>query len=119
MSLGGEGDSEAPVYGSALWKYYLRTGACTEHHLGDNVRGAEPVFAPASDDLASDDLAGDDSGEDEGWVISLKHDNNSNESCLVIIDAQNFSAPPVATIHLPRRVPYGAHGSWVPDSTIN
>ena len=59
-----------------------------------------------------------DAGEDEGWVISLAHDTNSDESRLIIIDAQNFSAPPVATIHLPRRVPYGAHGSWVPDSTI-
>ena len=60
-----------------------------------------------------------DSGEDEGWVISLKHDTRTDESCLVIIDAQNFSAPPVATIHLPRRVPYGAHGSWVPDGKLN
>jgi carotenoid cleavage dioxygenase len=109
MAMAGEGNAEEPVFGSALWKYDLRTGACTEHHLGDNVRGAEPVFAPA----------GENTGEDEGWVISLKHDNNSNESCLVIIDAQNFSAPPVATIHLPRRVPYGAHGSWVPDGTVN
>ena len=108
MAMGGEGNAEEPVFGSALWKYDLRTGACTEHHLGDGVRGAEPVFAPAADD----------SGEDEGWVISLKHDTNSDESCLVIIDAQNFSAPPVATIHLPRRVPYGAHGSWVPDGTL-
>ena len=73
------------------------------------MRGAEPVFAPA----------GDDSGEDEGWVISLKHDTRTDESCLVIIDAQNFSAPPVATIHLPRRVPYGAHGSWVTDDKLN
>jgi carotenoid cleavage dioxygenase-like enzyme len=109
MAMGGEGNAEEPVFGSALWKYDLRTGACTEHHLGDGVRGAEPVFAPA----------GEDSGEDEGWVISLKHDTSSDESCLLIIDAQNFSAPPVATIHLPRRVPYGAHGSWVPDSKLN
>jgi carotenoid cleavage dioxygenase-like enzyme len=34
---------------------------------------------------------------------------------LLIIDAQDFSGAPVATVHLPRRVPYGAHGSWVPD----
>jgi carotenoid cleavage dioxygenase len=106
MALGGEGDSEAPVYGPALWKYDLRSGQCWEHHLGDNVRGAEPVFAPASPDAA----------EDEGWVISLTHDENSQESRMIIVDSQNFEAPPVATIHLPHRVPYGAHGSWVPSS---
>ena len=108
MALGGEGNSEEPVYGSALWKYDLRDGTCWEHHLGDGVRGAEPVFAPASPEA----------GEDEGWIISLAHDNASGESRLLIIDAQNFSAPPIATIHLPRRVPYGAHGSWVPDSVL-
>ena len=109
MAMAGEGNAEEPVYGSALWKYDLTTGACSEHQLGDGVRGAEPVFAPASPDA----------GEDEGWVISLTHDTNSDESRLIIVDAQNFSAPPVATIHLPRRVPYGAHGSWVPDSKMS
>ncbi len=106
MSLGGEGDSEAPVYGDKLWKYDLRSGECWEHHLGDNVRGAEPVFAPASPDA----------GEDEGWVISLTHDETSQESRLIIVDSQDFTAAPVATVHLPQRVPYGAHGSWVPAS---
>jgi carotenoid cleavage dioxygenase-like enzyme len=105
MAMAGEGNSEEPVYGSALWKYDLRTGVCWEHHLGDGVRGAEPVFAPAHPDA----------GEDEGWVISLAHDTASDESRLLVIDAQDFAAPPVATIHLPRRVPYGAHGSWIPD----
>ena len=81
---------------------------CTEHQLGDGVRGAEPVFAPASPDA----------GEDEGWIISLSHDTTSDQSRLLIIDAQDFSAPPVATVHLPRRVPYGAHGSWVPDTPM-
>ncbi|MFM2073292.1 MAG: hypothetical protein RLZZ623_3556 [Actinomycetota bacterium] len=105
MALAGEGNSEEPVYGSALWKYDLRDGTCTEHQLGEGVRGGEPVFAPASATA----------GEDEGWIINLIHDTNSDESRLIIVDAQNFSAPPVATIHLPRRVPYGAHGSWVAD----
>jgi carotenoid cleavage dioxygenase-like enzyme len=108
MALGGEGNSEEPVYGSALFKYDLRTGTCWEHQLGDGVRGAEPVFAPASADA----------GEDDGWVISLSHDTASGESRLLIIDAQNFSSQPVATIHLPRRVPYGAHGTWVPDRIL-
>ena len=45
MAMAGEGVAEEPVYGSALWKYDLRSGACEEHHLGEGVRGAEPVFA--------------------------------------------------------------------------
>lgn len=108
MALDGEGNAEEPVYGPALYKYDLTTGECWEHHLGEGVRGAEPVFAPASPDA----------GEDEGWVISLAHDTRTDESRMVIVDAQDFTAPPVAVVHLPRRVPYGAHGSWVPDSVL-
>jgi carotenoid cleavage dioxygenase-like enzyme len=108
MAMAGEGNAEEPVFGSALWKYDLRSGQCWEHQLGENVRGAEPVFAPASPTA----------GEDEGWVISLCHDENSGESRLLVIDAQNFDAAPVAVVHLPQRVPYGAHGSWIPDTAV-
>ena len=108
MAMAGEGNSEEPVYGSSLWKYDLHTGACWEHHLGDAVRGGEPVFAsdPNSD------------GEDEGWVITIVHNEEKKSSKLIIIDAQDFGADPVAVVHLPRRVPYGAHGSWIPDSSV-
>ena len=32
----------------------------------------------------------------------------------MLLDAQDFTAPPVATVHLPVRVPFGFHGNWVP-----
>jgi carotenoid cleavage dioxygenase len=109
MAMAGEGNAEEPVYGSALWKYDLKSGQCWEHHLGDGVRGAEPVFAPASPDA----------GEDEGWIVTLTHDTASEESRLIVVDAQDFTAPPVATVHLPQRVPYGAHGTWVADTAVS
>jgi len=56
--------------------------------------------------------------EDDGYVMTIVHDTATNRSRFVIIDAQNFTAPPIATIHLPQRVPYGAHGSWVPSGVI-
>ena len=108
MAMAGEGNAEEPVYGSALWKYDLRTGACNEHQLGDGLRrGAEPVSLRRRSTRGR-----------TRWIISLSHDTTSDESRLLIIDAQDFSSPPVATIHLPRRVPYGAHGSWVPDHVM-
>ena len=33
---------------------------------------------------------------------------------LRVIEAQDFAAEPVARVVLPQRVPYGAHGSWLP-----
>jgi carotenoid cleavage dioxygenase len=108
MALDGEGNAEEPVYGSRLLKYDLHTGTCAEHNLGEGVHGGEPVFAPRTPD----------SDEDDGWVMAIAHDERSQTSALVIIDAQNFSGPPVARVFLPQRVPYGAHGNWVPEGRL-
>jgi carotenoid cleavage dioxygenase len=32
----------------------------------------------------------------------------------MILDARQLDAKPIATIHLPRRVPAGLHSSWMP-----
>ena len=34
----------------------------------------------------------------------------------MILDAHDFTAPPVATVQLPQRVPFGFHGNWVGDA---
>lgn len=35
------------------------------------------------------------------------------------LDARYGYLMAIATVHLPRRVPYGAHGSWVPASALS
>ena len=69
----------------------------------------EPVFVAKANAVA----------EDEGWLLSYVYDQNTNRTDVVILDAQDFEASPVATIHLPVRVPYGFHGNWVADSDLN
>jgi carotenoid cleavage dioxygenase-like enzyme len=66
----------------------------------------EPVFVPRS---ASAD-------EDDGWVMAYLYDRSTDRSDVVILNAQDFSSGPIATVHLPRRVPFGFHGNWVADS---
>ena len=109
MAMDGEGNSEEPVYGSALWKYDLQSGKCWEHHLGQGVIGGEPVFAADPES----------NGEDEGWIITIVHSETSGSSKMIIVDAQDFESEAIATIHLPQRVPYGAHGSWIPDTSLS
>jgi carotenoid cleavage dioxygenase len=92
--------------GTSLVKYDLRTGTAVAHDFGPGRIPSEPVFAPASATAT----------EDEGWVMAYVYDAARDGSDFVILDAREFTAKPVATIALPQRVPFGFHGSWIPDA---
>jgi carotenoid cleavage dioxygenase len=67
----------------------------------------EPVFVRDPDGRS----------DDEGWLLSVVHDAASDRSDVVILDASSFRGEPDAVVHLPARVPFGFHGSWVPAAT--
>jgi len=91
--------------GASLRKHDFDSGSCVTHELGNGCQAGEPVFAESPGAA----------GEDEGWILSFVYDAARDASDLVIIDATNFDAPPVARIHMPTRVPFGFHGSWLAD----
>lgn len=95
-----------PSY-QGLIKYDLVRDESVRFDPGELCSPGEPVFVKAADGR----------GEDEGWVLSVVFDAARNASDLVILDATSFSGPPVAVVHLPARVPFGFHGSWVPSGT--
>jgi carotenoid cleavage oxygenase len=71
-----------------------------------SARGtSEAVFVPTDADA----------GEDDGWVLSIVYDAERDRSDLLVLNAADFTGEPQAIVHLPRRVPYGFHGNWVPD----
>jgi len=82
------------------------SGTSQIHTEGKHRIFLEPVFVPESPDA----------GEDEGWVMAYVYDQTTEKSDVVILHAQDFAAPPIATIHLPQRVPFGFHGNWMPDN---
>lgn len=90
---------------NALVKYDRRDGSATSHDFGPDRVPGEAVFVPARDDSA----------EDEGWLLAFVYDRSDDTSDFVILDARDVAAPPVATVALPQRVPFGFHGSWMPD----
>jgi carotenoid cleavage dioxygenase len=57
-----------------------------------------------------------DSAEGEGWLLTFIWDQATDRSSFVILDATDVGAVPVAEIDLPRRVPFGFHGTWPADS---
>ena len=80
------------------------TGVLEEWDPGVNKHSGESFFVPESPNAA----------EGEGWLLSFVYDHARDVSDLVILDAMNVVAGPVAEIRMPRRVPYGFHGLWVP-----
>lgn len=64
----------------------------------------EPVFVPRFEDA----------DEDDGWIMALRHNRDTDLSELVIIDSQAFIDEPIAVVHLLARVPNGFHGNWLP-----
>jgi carotenoid cleavage dioxygenase len=90
--------------GSALC-FDTEAGVELAHDFGPGRFGSECVFVPESDRA----------GEGEGWVMTYVWNAPTNTSDLVIIDAARFDGPPQAVVHLPVRVPFGFHGSWIAD----
>ena len=86
-------------------KHDLRAGTSEARTFGRGTHASEGVFVPAANDA----------GEDEGWVLTVVYDEGRDASDLLVLEATDFSGTPVATVHLPQRVPFGFHGSWVPE----
>jgi carotenoid cleavage dioxygenase-like enzyme len=47
--------------------------------------------------------------------MTYVYDSSRDSSDLVLLFAAVFDGRPAATIALPQRVPFGFHGSWIPD----
>lgn len=93
---------------ASLVRHDLVTGDAVEHRFGTPEAPGGPgeaVFVPAAG--AAD--------ESSGWYLGYVYDPTRDGSDLVIIDASDFTGPPVARIKLPQRVPYGFHGNWIAD----
>ena len=93
------------VGATRLYKHDLVGGGRRVHEFGDGHLPGEFVFVPEADAAA----------EDDGWLIGLVINTEAETTDLAILDARAFEAPPVATIHLPHRIPPGFHGNWFAD----
>lgn len=88
---------------SNLLKFDLEAGTTEVYEVGANCAGGEPIFVPATEHGA----------EDEGYILSVIYNGDTDLSELHIIDAQKFAAKPLAIVKLNARVPFGFHGNFV------
>ncbi|OMO88301.1 Carotenoid oxygenase [Corchorus olitorius] len=100
---------------SGIAKVDLETGEVTKFMYGACRFGGEPFFVPEKGNKFGGN--GNNYEEDEGYVMGIVRDEKREISELVILKALNMEQ--VATIKLPRRVPYGFHGTFVSQEELN
>ncbi|CAL9060400.1 unnamed protein product [Musa banksii] len=93
---------------SGFTKIDLFTGETKQFIFGDGRYGGEPYFVPSNDSDACSD--------DDGYVLTFMHDEETLESELLIVNAANMRLE--ATVKLPSRVPYGFHGTFITSSDL-
>lgn len=56
--------------------------------------------------------------EGDGWLMAIINRHAEKRSDLVILDALNIPAGPIATVHMPFAIRSGLHGNWIPESAL-
>lgn len=87
-----------------LLRFDLETGAVQDRR-GDGTLFGEAVFAPRVGST----------GEDDGYLLTYGYHPDTLETTLIVLDAADITAEPVCVVRTPQRVPFGLHGSWLPD----
>lgn len=85
----------------------LVAGTREDRDFGSERYPGEFVFVPRRSDAA----------EGDGWLMGLVIDAATETTELVILDTRDFTGPPVASVHIPHRVPPGFHGNWIPHAS--
>ena len=99
-------DRDNPRGSGSITVYDLNGERSTTYDLGSGRVPGEAVFAPATDRAGG-----------PGWLLTYVYDTASDSSEMIVLDADDVAAGPVATVHLPTRVPFGFHGSWLAEDS--
>eukprot|EP01018_Ginkgo_biloba_P002555 Gb_33721 [translate_table: standard] len=81
-------------------------------NYGESCYGSEPFFVPRNEN-------GPNSEEDDGYLLSFVHNESTEISELLVMDARSPSLEPVCSIRMPCRVPYGFHGIFLTQNDLS
>jgi carotenoid cleavage dioxygenase-like enzyme len=96
-------DQADGVVFDGVTQFDLEQGTSATHVYGPHHACGEAVFAADPSGTA----------ENDGWLLNFVTDLSDRTSSFVVLDARDVAAGPVATVRLPRRVPFGFHGNWL------
>lgn len=91
------------VGSGVILKNDLEAGILLRRDFGNGKIAGEFAFIARAPDAA----------EDEGWLIGFVVDPDAGATDLVILDAQDFEGPAVASVRVPHAIPAGFHGGWI------
>jgi carotenoid cleavage dioxygenase len=101
-------NSFVPHY-EGIVKYDTERGTSEGYLFGEGRSANELPFAPR---VGARD-------EDDGYVVAFVADKNRQDRGeVIVLDAKNIPAGPIARIMIPQRVPVGFHAIWVPGDQL-
>lgn len=91
-----------------LVRHDVVTGSEQRFGFGEGVYGSETAMAPRVGSR----------GEDDGYLVTLTTDMNTDASHCLVFEAAGLEDGPVCKIQLPERISSGTHSTWVPGSEL-
>ncbi|WP_121492693.1 carotenoid oxygenase family protein [Cupriavidus plantarum] len=98
-------EQPTPIEMRGIVRYDWHSGTWERYEVPHGDQNSEPIFAPRPSAKA----------EDDGWLLCCIYRCATDTSDVVVLEASNIAAGPVATVHLPTRIPAGFHGAWIAD----
>jgi carotenoid cleavage dioxygenase-like enzyme len=92
-------DHRREIY-SAIARFDCQTQTLIEADLGKNRYPSEPIHAP------------DALNPEQGWILTIVYDGNSDQSEVWIYDSYALDQEPVCRLQLPQVIPLSFHGRW-------
>jgi carotenoid cleavage dioxygenase-like enzyme len=84
----------------AIARFDRETGEMAIADLGENCYPSEPILVPGKDD------------PEQGWLLTVVFDGNTNSSEVRIYQSDRLGEPPVCRLALPSVIPPSFHGTW-------
>jgi carotenoid cleavage dioxygenase len=91
-----------------LIRHDVVSGAEQRISFGEGVYGSETAMAPRIGSAA----------EDDGYLVTLTTDMNTDSSFCLVFDAARLGDGPVCKLQLPERISSGTHSTWVAGSEL-
>ncbi|UFS59793.1 carotenoid oxygenase family protein [Subtercola endophyticus] len=96
----------------------MSDGLAKHDYVADStvvVEGPDNLTSPSEPVFVARDGA---SVEDDGYILSIWWNPETELSELLVHDASNFTRIPLARVALPVRIPFGFHGSWASQQVL-